>query len=136
MVDLHFADAKDKKIHDCRVCPKAQKAQRKCGNPGYENAKTARYRVDERSRKYTFCPGKATWDVSIAIVYRDCFLAYHTGILPGEGHFQEQSELFVECYPFFVEQFTERRYGRVWQDVNTFTGEVFKTIGKMLGSKK
>lgn len=63
-------------------------------------------------------------------------MAYHTGILPEDGHFKDQPELFTECYPSFVEHYTQRRYGRVWQDVNTFAGEVLKIIGKMFGSGK
>jgi len=135
-VDLHFAEAKDKKIHDCAVCPAAQKAQRKCGEPGFENSKTARFRVDERGQKFTFCPGKATWYADIVKTYQECSLAFHTGILPREGHFSDQSELFVECYQAFVESYTERRYGRVWQDVSTFAEGVLKVIAKMFGGKK
>lgn len=134
-MDLHFADAKEKKLHDCSICPASQKATRKCGEPGYQNAKTAKFKVDDHGRLYTFCPGKATWDAEIARIYRDCLFAYHTGILPKEKHFQDQEELFVECYPAFVEAYTQRKYGRVWQDVNTFTGEVFKVIGKMFGKR-
>ena len=100
------------------------------------NAKSAKWQVDERGGKYAFCPGKATWDVSIIRTYRACTLAFHTGILPREGHFETQDELFVEAYPAFVDHYIARKYGRVWQDVNQFTGEVFKAIGKMFGSKK
>jgi hypothetical protein len=136
LVDLHFADAKEKKIHDCNQCPAQQKAQRKCAEKGFRNAKTARFRVDERGQKYTFCPGKATWFERTARVYQECYFAFHTGILPKEGHFQDQDELFVEAYPAFVHHYTQRKYGRVWQDVNEFASEVFKAIGKMFGKGK
>jgi len=99
-------------------------------------AKKPKWRVDERGMRYTFCPGKATWSHSMAKVFNECVFAFHTGILPTEGTYGEQSDLFVEVYPFFVQSWTERRYGRVWQDVNKFAEGCFKVIGKMFGGKK
>lgn len=44
--------------------------------------------------------------------------------------------MFTSCYPIFAEIWRERSYARVWADVNTFTEEIFKAIGKMFGGKK
>jgi hypothetical protein len=86
--------------------------------------------------KYSFCPGKATWYPELAIVFEQCFVANETGILPSDGSFQDQSELFVEAFPTFVERWKWRWYGRVWHDVSDATGKVFEALGKMLGGKK
>lgn len=123
-------------MHDCSVCPQAQKATRKCDQEGFENTKGRGWRVDSRSLTYKFCPGKATWYPEIFDTFEECRLAYYTGILPGEGNFFDQHELFVECYPSFIEHWRERHYGRIWRDVEEFTEKVLEAVGKMFGGKK
>lgn len=86
-------------------------------------------------RMYTFCPAKATWYPEVVQTYRECKLAFYTGILPKEGSFHDQSEMFVDCFPAFVDHYTERKYGRVWQDVNNFANEILKTVRKWFGGK-
>jgi hypothetical protein len=118
------------------VCPASVKAQRKCENPGFVHSKTARFKVDDHSKKYMFCPGKATWYERTVLTYQQCVFALETGILPKDGHFEVQEEFFNDAYPAFVHHYNERKYGRVWQDVNEFTTHVFKAISGMLGGKK
>lgn len=136
MVDLYCTDAKNKKIHDCSICPESQKRVRKCQQIKLNVFPKEKYSVDNISDyKYRFCPGRATWYEKTVETFRQCLFAYQTGILPREGSLQNQDEFFGAAYPIFVEYYTRKKYRTVWRDVSDFTNEIFKTIGKMFGGK-
>jgi hypothetical protein len=80
-----------------------------------------------------FCPAKATWYPEIAELFNQSRVALETGILPREGSFCDQDELFYEVFPFFVERWKEKTYGRMWEDIQDFTLTVVKGI---FGGKK
>lgn len=59
-----------------------------------------------------------------------------TGILPEKGSFEQQSEMFVDVFPEFVQRWKERNYNRIWQDTREFTKVVLESIfGKNKGGK-
>lgn len=98
--------------------------------PGYNNI--AGMSVTKNGTRYTFCPGKATWDVEIAQIFQDCVVAQHTGILPGRGPLEEQSAIFCEVFPYFLELWGRLRYREVWSDVREYVEAVLKQV---LGKK-
>ena len=116
----------------------------KCEEPGFvnvpepvlkrleKNGQTGHWAVDDYSRKYLFCPGKATWYPDIAELFEQCRIAIETGHLPRAGALEDQPDLFVEVYPDFVERWKSRQYYRTWRDVVDFTPKVLEQIGKMI----
>lgn len=89
-------------------------------------------KIDDNSLQYSFCPGKATWYEEIAELFEQCRVALETGILPNSGSLDEQDELFVEVFPYFVQRWKERQYYRLWSDVRTYVGGL---IEGLLGKK-
>lgn len=137
MVDLWFADSKNKNAYNCTLCVKnpATAKERKCQSPGFQNLKNPR-RVDESGLEFYFCPGKATWYEEISDLFKQCRVAMETGILPEKGSFEQQSEMFVDVFPDFVQRWKERNYNRIWQDTREFTKVVLESIfGKNKGGK-
>lgn len=84
--------------------------------------------MDELSYKYQFCPGKATWYAEVAELFEMCLMSMRTGILPKDGSFLDQDELFVEVFPFFVQRWNERAYYRVWSDVRSYVTDTANSI--------
>lgn len=115
LVDLYFAEERDKKRFRCSGC-KAQK-DRRCGERGFENLSRKPMKVGEGSLAYPFCPGKATWYAEITELFEPCRVALETGIMPKRGSMEDQPELFVTVFPVFLERWRDRHYQRVWQDV-------------------
>lgn len=135
MIDLRFAKPEDTKKFSCKGCPKETKKLRKCETDDF-NLK-AKIRVDRPGAYYGFCPGKATWYPEMVALVEECRVALETGILPKEGSFEEQSEMFCEAFPHFVDRWKERTYLRIWSDVHNFTESTLKSLfGKGKGSKK
>lgn len=92
--------------------------------------------MDNYGLEYSFCPGKATWYEEIAELFGQCRVALETGIMPSRGSFQDQSAMFVEVFPEFVQRWKERSYNRVWQDTREFTQAVLEAVfGKSKGGK-
>lgn len=126
-MELEFADHQRRKAFACHVCPAAVKKGRKCGEPSFDVLKNMR--VDpKRGIGFTFCPGKATWYPLILELYDACRVALETGILPRQGGVEDQSELFGEVFPTFVERWKARTYERIWGDVQAFTEAVLKSL--------
>ena len=69
-------------------------------------------------------------------MFDQCLITYETGVLPGAGSLDDQSDLFTECFGAFVQAYKWRWYGRIWGDVNEFTPKVLEAVGKMFGAKK
>ena len=93
-------------------------------------------RVDKFGSKYPFCPGKATWFPELQTVFDQCLVAMETGILPGPGGLDDQPEMFSNSLSTFIEKYSWRRYGRVWQDVNEVIPKVLEAVGKMFSGKR
>lgn len=135
---MYFANAKDRDTYDCGKCRKfkpyrAVKLQ--CADDGFSMLEKKPLRIDKHGSRYPFCPGKATWYPQIDEVFRQCLVAKETGLLPKAGGLQDQSALFNQAFSTFIEKYTWRRYGRVWQDVNEIIPKVLDAVGKMLGGK-
>ena len=86
--------------------------------------------------RFSFCPGKATWFPEIAELFHHCRIAYETGILPDTGALLDQDEMFNEVFPFFVERWKEKSYGRVWGDVRKYTEKILTAIFGKKGGKR
>jgi hypothetical protein len=129
LVDLWFADEKDKRVFNCALCSKnpLTAKERKCESEGFENLRKPR-RVDNQSLEYYFCAGKATWYEEISELFLQCRTTMETGILPRKGSLEEQDETFYEVFPFFVQRWKDRQYARIWQDVRDFTKVVLEGI--------
>lgn len=134
LVDLWFAEDKHKRTYSCALCVKnpATAIERKCRNSGFTNFSKLR-KIDDYSLQYTFCPGKATWYEEITELFQQCRVAMETGIMPNRGSFEDQSAIFVEVFPAFVERWKDRNYYRVWADVKDFTKVVLEAV---FGTKK
>ena len=92
--------------------------------------------MDDYGLEYYFCPGKATWYDEIAELFGQCRMALETGIMPNKGSFQDQSAMFVEVFPEFVQRWKERSYNKVWHDTREFTKAVLEAVfGKSKGGK-
>jgi hypothetical protein len=109
--------------------PKTAK-DRRCAEPDFDVIKPRR--IDDASLNYTFCPGKATWYGEIAEVFEQCRVALETGILPSKGTLEDQDEIFVEVFPYFVQRWRDRQYQRVWVDIRTYIAAL---IEGLLGKK-
>ena len=133
MVDLHFADEKDKKRYRCDVCPKLTQERNKCQEPGYQNVK--RMRVDLLGSDYTFCPGKATWDISLAQTFIDCRVALEAGIFPSKGGLNDQYELFTGVFYDFMDHWKARSYARVMKDSGMMAHGFIEMIVKAISGK-
>jgi hypothetical protein len=134
LIDLNFADYKNIKQFNCDQCSDSVKQQRKCGHEGFENL-TILKQTDEYGLRVPFCPGKATWFESMHKLFDECRVAMTTGLLPKAGAIEDQSALFNDVFPFFVERWQLRQKLRLWSDINDFTAKIFEAIGKMFGSK-
>lgn len=118
----------------------------RCAEPGFVNmpenilkrlessGQNGYWNVDDYSRKYLFCPAKATWFPDIAELFEQCRIAVETGFLPGPGSLEDQHEMFVVVFPTFVERWKSRAYHRTWRDVYEFTPKVLDALGKMISS--
>lgn len=93
-------------------------------------------RVDRYGSRYPFCPGKVTWYPYLQRLFDQCLVAKETGLLPEPGGINDQDEGFCDALPTFIEKYTWRRYGRVWQDVNGIIPKVLEAVGKMFTGKK
>ena len=91
--------------------------------------------VDKHGTKWPFCPGKATWYPEIQTVFDQCLIAKDTSILPKPGLIADQDEIFTAVFGYFLEKYSWRGYGRVWQDVGDVIPKVLEAIAKMLGAK-
>jgi hypothetical protein len=131
LIDLKFASYEDAKHYDCSKCPSSLKKSRKCEQDGLDNL-VRPISVDDVGLKLKFCPGKATWYDEYTILFYNMVMALETGILPKEGSFEDQDELFVSLFPFFVDRYRTRQYSRTWNDVINFTPKVLEAIGKMI----
>ena len=128
-MDLYFADGDTKTKHNCSVCVRNPINQqiRRCQEPGFKNLVKPR-EIDAQSLKYSFCAGKATWFDDIAILFDQCRVTLETGILPKAGSIEDQSEMFADVLPTFIERWRDRNYSRVWTDVNKFTTSVLEAL--------
>ena len=122
------------KQFDCGQCAESTKKQRNCQDNGFDNIKIKKS-VDEFGTKVSFCPGKATWHNEVIDLFHECHVAYLTGILPRSGGLEHQDSKFSEVFPIFIEKWENRKYLKVWSDVNDFTAKVFEAISKMFGGK-
>lgn len=89
--------------------------------------------MTKHGRRFSFCPGKATWSEDIADLYRKCFIAYSTGILPSRGGLEDQDALFYETFEVFIRAWDSKKYNQVWGDVRDYVEAVLKSI---FGKKK
>lgn len=131
MIDLRFADHDAVKTFDCSKCPKSLRESRKCEKDGLNNLSRP-ISVDTYGLKLSFCPAKATWYHEFTVLYSQLLVALETGILPKEGSLEDQDEMFVSLFPFFVERYRMRQYNKTWADVLGFTPKVLEAIGKMI----
>lgn len=131
MIDLKFASYENAKNFDCSKCPASLKKSRKCEQDGFDNL-TRPISVDDQGMKLTFCPAKATWYDEYTTLFYNMIMSLETGILPKSGSFDEQDSLFVSLFPFFIDRYRAREYGRTWNDVYNFTPKVLEAIGKMI----
>lgn len=106
------------------------KIQRKCKEEGFNNLKRGR-KLDDYSIEVNFCPAKATWYPRIVNLFEQCRVSLESGFLPDSGGLKDQSDLFMEVYPFFIERWRHRTYYKVWQDVIEFTPSILSAFGKM-----
>lgn len=90
------------------------------------------WKVDQAGAAFPFCPGKARWYPEIQQLFNECKAAYLTGYLPAPGDFWDQYSAFCESYHVFVERWEERKYQRVWRDVNKILPEVVKAFGEVV----
>lgn len=58
-----------------------------------------------------------------------------TGIMPNEGPFEQQSEMFVDAFPHFVSRWKDRTYDKIWHDVRDFTKTVLEGLFGKKGGK-
>jgi hypothetical protein len=103
--------------------------ERRCAQPGWNNL-TRPKSVDKIGIELPFCAGKATWSEHAAILFSQCRVSFETGILPKPGSIDDQDEIFAAVFPYFVERWTDRRYNRIWVDVQGF---VFPLLEKLFG---
>lgn len=89
--------------------------------------------MTKNGQRFKFCAGKATWSEEIADLYRKCFIAYSTGILPSRGGFEDQDALFCDVFDAFVRAWDGKRYHQIWGDVRDYVESVLKAI---FGKKK
>lgn len=116
-------------MYTCSLClpNPANAKQRKCQEPGFDNLKKPR-KMDDFSLEYSFCPGKATWYSEIIGMFEKCRVTFETGLLPREGSFEEQDEMFTDVFYAFVERWSSRRYNRIWMDVREYTKVVLESV--------
>jgi hypothetical protein len=133
MVDIHFADNKDKKRFNCEVCPELTKKRNKCQKPGFQNVR--KMRVDLLGGEYTFCPGKATWYDQIALTFVDCRIALEAGIFPSPGSLQDQPEMFADVFYDFMDHWNHRKYSRTLKDAGLMAAAFIEQIFKGLSGK-
>jgi hypothetical protein len=131
LIDLRFADSDSTKTMDCSKCPSSLRKQRKCEQDGLNNLDRP-ISVDSYGLKLTFCPAKATWYHEFTELFSQLLVALETGILPKGGNLEDQDQLFVELFPYFVDRYRARQYSRSWADVITFAPKVLEAIGKMI----
>jgi len=131
LIDLRFADAESTKAYDCSKCPSSLKKQRKCEEKGLNNLDRL-ISVDQNGIKLPFCPAKATWYDEFTNLFSVLLVALETGILPKAGSLEDQDQLFVELFPYFVDRYRARQYNKTWTDVLSFTPRVLEAIGKMI----
>lgn len=131
MIDLRFADSESTKTFDCSKCPGSLKKQRKCEQDGLNNLDRL-ISVDQYGIKLPFCPAKAIWYHEFTNLFSVLLVALETGILPKAGSLEDQDQLFVELFPYFVDRYRSRQYNKTWSDVLAFTPKVLEAIGKMI----
>jgi len=71
----------------------------------------------------------------MAILFNQCRVACDTGIMPKEGSFENQEDIFCEVFPHFVARWKDRFYAKIWLDVRTYTEAVLKSIFPKKGAK-
>jgi len=135
LVDLHFADEKETKRFRCDICPELTKKRTKCGESGYENLKKP-MKVDLLGGSYRFCPGKATWSLTMAQAFIDCRVALEAGIFPVSGSLDQQPQVFADCFYDFMDHWKHRNYARTMKDAGTMAHGFIEMIFKSLAGKK
>ena len=108
--------------------------QRNCQEPGFNNLKKPR-KLEGSNIEYTFCPGKASWYPDIIELFSQCRVAMETGIMPNEGSFLDQQDIFTEVFPTFVSYWKDRYYQRIWKDIQDYTKIVLESLFKKKGKK-
>lgn len=126
-MELNFAEDDRKRVFNCAKCPVGVQQGRKCGDDGFLNLEKP-MPVTPGGLEFTFCPGKATWYEEIAELFMLCKMSYYTGILPTPGAFEDQPELFVEVFPYFVSRYSELKYNYVRREITEFVGTVLKSF--------
>lgn len=127
LIELHFADANEKKLFTCKGCK--FKEVRKCKDEGFDNVKGIGISINKRGIKFPFCPGKATWYPEIVELFDSCRVAVQTGIMPLRGALADQSYEFYDVFPTFVDLWKKRTYQSIWDDVIDHTEAVLVKTG-------
>ena len=89
-------------------------------------------RIDSQSLELPFCHGKATWYEKPAELYRQCYVAMETGILPSAGGLDNQTHEFNKIFYFFISHWNYRAKVEHWSTVGEIINKVLETLGKMI----
>jgi len=130
LIDLRFADDQSSKAHDCSRCHEATKQQRKCFKHGFDNLKKPR-KMNKESLALTFCHGKATWFEEPAKIFKECYIAMQTGILPKSGSLEDQSDIFCHVFFDFVDYYKQKEKKNTWDFVIEIVQNSLEALAKM-----
>jgi len=119
MIALTFADKAALKSSGrnftCSKCNDAVKKLRRCGEDRFDftekdNASIFPMHVEKGGPQFGFCPGKATWDIEVAEIYKLLEITYHTKHLPFVGPLLEQPAWFIDCLHSFITMYDDYRF--------------------------
>jgi hypothetical protein len=66
--------------------------------------------IEKGGQLYGFCPGKATWDASIAGLYQALVITAETGIMLEDGPLVEQADWWIELLAWFLPYYGDQKF--------------------------
>ena len=127
---MRFADESALKAHNCNKCHELTKKQRNCMDDGFNNLKRER-KMSKESLSLSFCHAKALWYDTPSRLFESCYVAMETGILPKSGGLEDQDDIFVECFSFFVDYYKSKEKRRNWTDIVELVKISLESLAKM-----
>lgn len=118
MIELLFADTARLKssgrCFTCSECPDAIKTLRRCEEDRWdfteEDASFWPIQITPEGGFFSFCPGKATWDMEVANIFRMLVITAETGQLLEKGAILDQQRWYIELLSWFLPRYNDLRF--------------------------
>jgi len=82
---------------------------------------------------YAFCPGKSTWDSSIAGLYQALVITAETGIMLEEGPLMDQPGWWIDLLSWFLPFYNDQKF---WSRAKAILGSDSQTVNAAKGNRR